>query len=40
MTVFYLIAIIIGVTFQTVIKKPYAQKTNGKGPYGYVPDFV
>lgn len=33
MTVFYLTAIILGITFQNVIKKPYAEKTNGKGPY-------
>lgn len=33
MSIFYLIMIIFGVTFQTVIKKPYTQKTSGKGPY-------
>ena len=31
MSVFYLITIILGVTFQNVVKKPYTQKTNGKG---------
>lgn len=33
MSIFYLILIIFGVTFQTVIKKPYTQKTGGRGPY-------
>ena len=33
MTFFYLISIILGVTFQNVIKKPYVQRTDGKGSY-------
>ena len=33
MTVFYLVSIIFGVAFQNIIKKPYAQKTSGKGVY-------
>ena len=33
MRFFYLISIIFGVAFQNIIKKPYAQKTSGKGVY-------
>ena len=31
MSVLYLITIILGVSFQNVAKKPFTQKTNGKG---------
>ena len=31
--VFYLIAIILGLSGQSIVKKPYTQKTNGKGVY-------
>lgn len=33
MNVFYLISIILGVAFQNIIKKPYTEKTSGKGVY-------
>ena len=33
MNIFYLISIIIGVSAQNIIKKPYTDKTNGKGVY-------
>ena len=33
MNVFYLISIIIGVAGQSIVKKPYTDKTNGKGAY-------
>lgn len=33
MSVFYLISIILGVAFQNIIKKPFTQKTSGKGVY-------
>ena len=33
MSAFYLISIILGVVFQTVIKKPFTQKTQGKGVF-------
>lgn len=33
MTVIYLIAIIFGISFQNIVKKPYTQKASGKGAY-------
>jgi len=33
LNVFYLVAIIIGVSGQSIVKKPYTQKTNGGGVY-------
>ena len=33
MSVFYLISIILGCAFQNIIKKPYTQRTSGKGVY-------
>lgn len=33
MSIFYLTSIIIGLTFQNIVKKPFTQKTNGKGLY-------
>ena len=33
MSVVYLISIILGVAFQNVVKKPYTQKTQGRGAY-------
>lgn len=33
MSVFYLVVIILGVAFQNVAKKPYTQKTQGRGVY-------
>lgn len=33
MNIIYLISIILGVSFQNVVKKPYTQKTSGKGLY-------
>lgn len=33
MTVFYLISIVLGISFQNIVKKPFTQKTSGKGSY-------
>lgn len=33
LNVFYLLAIILGVSGQSIVKKPYTQKTNGAGVY-------
>lgn len=33
LNVFYLVAIIIGISGQSIVKKPYTQKTNGGGVY-------
>ena len=33
LNVFYLVAIIIGISGQSIVKKPYTQKTNGSGVY-------
>lgn len=33
LNVFYLVAIILGVSGQSIVKKPYTQKTNGAGVY-------
>lgn len=33
MSIFYLVSIILGVSFQNIIKKPYTDKTKGKGVY-------
>lgn len=33
MSVFYLVSIILGVAFQNIVKKPFTQKTSGKGVY-------
>lgn len=35
MSVFYLLSIILGVTFQQVVRKPYTQKSGGKGVFFY-----
>ena len=29
----YLVSIILGISIQNIVKKPYADKTNGKGVY-------
>lgn len=33
MSIFYLISIILGVSFQQIVRKPYTQKSGGKGVY-------